>query len=753
MAIILLFSILWFARSLILPLVCEDPLPLMNKHFDGGAYKDRNGQLLRIMPSSLGDNYLYAPLASFSPILIKAVLTAEDQFFYSHPGISPLSILRAAWQNIKNNRIISGASTITQQLIRINYPRKRTYSTKISEALMALRLELSLSKDQILELYLNSATMFGNTRGIKLASLLLFAKAPDKLNVSECAILASIIQAPGRYNPAQPEGNQKLSLRKNFVLRKMFDAGYINKTELEQALKLWVPTYIHRKPFNAPHFCEALISQFGLPKGEMATTIDMQFQNMLVDTLSAHTTRLRKRSANQIGAIILNSKTLEILAYAGSAQYGPIAEGYNSIAFAKRSGGSVLKPFLYALALEKGCYPSYIIPDTMQTFKTSKGDYQPFNADRNSYGPVKIRTALGNSLNVPAVKMLNTLGINDFYKVLIDLDILPFKDGAALFYGLGLAIGNPEIRMIDLCRAFSIFTNQGKITSLKWFVDDEGSERQIISAETAYMVFDMLSDPTARLFTFGNPQYFNSKSKTAIKTGTSTAYRDCWLVAVNSEYIIAIWAGNFNGQSTTKLSGASACGPIYKNIIDLLDKINRAENPRKPDKVSEIKVCSFSGQKPSVFCPSTGIELICYSALSQNPDKDLPVCTFHKSFDLLHELSTDYASWLDKRKRYIDSDPFELETNNNQNFAIQTVLKIVSPHDGDIFVLSSDKENIAELRAIPNNPVSEVLWIVNGMEFARTEAPYEIDLPLTKGNYSIMAIADDLADEIHIKAE
>lgn len=770
--------ILWWLRGSVLPLLCADPQDYLARHFgSGGALTDRRGQPLRVYANKQGDLSVYTTLASHSSDLVAAVLLAEDRNFYQHPGFDLPAIMRAAWQNLSSGRIVSGASTISQQLMRVIRPAPRNLTSKLRELLMALRLEYTTDKKQILEYYLNAISMFGNVRGINLASQLLFGKSPSMLNLAESATLAAAIQAPGRYDPFTTRGNALLLKRRNWLLKQMLTHQLCTPVQYQNAVKTTIPNFRRKLPFNAPHFCELTSKMFGAPIGNQPTTIDLALQNFLYATTRSHLPRLMKSGANHIAAMIVDADNLEILAMTGSAEFGPVAAGFNNGCIARRSGGSVLKPFLYALGLESGYYPSYVLPDTMQTFKTPQGEYVPYNADRRSYGPVSIRTALGNSLNTAAIKMINQLGIKPFFSLLVDLELLDPRPGAADFFGLGLAIGNPEIRMLDLVQAYGIFHNNGELRSLRFFPGQAQQGKQILSPQTAYLVFDILSDPTARLFTFGNPTFFKTKRPVAIKTGTSTDYRDCWLLAVNAEFIIAIWVGNFTGAPTRGLSGATACGPVLKNLLDYLESYRSNGKITIPDGIRRVQVCSTSGMAVSSYCPQSGYDL--FSDFSHNPE----VCTFHRHSGDTHELPADYASWIKQRRQIIDHDPFQLVNSlkigdpwrlpgldKSENKAeissgplrlesttpgtVYGGIKIVSPHDGDRYVLAAGHENYALLRALPQDPVAEVIWLINGREFIRTAPPYEAYWPLTPGAHRISAITDsDAAGEIEIFVE
>lgn len=758
-------------------MVADDPVELIKKRFNSGTVlTDRYNRPLRIYPDGNGDLYSYLSLASHSRQITQALLTAEDREFFNHPGFNIFSIARATWQNLINFKIISGASTISQQLIRILKPRPRTFKSKFQELLSALLLESEYTKNEILEFYFNSVPMFGNIRGFNLASLLLFKKSPKHLNLAESATLAALVQSPGRLSPFTPKGNKLLRKRRDWIIREMISLGYCTLQQGKKAFSVNIPEYKSQLPFNAPHFCDLIQQKQKLKPGRIRTTISLPLQNMLDQTLSAHLSRIANYGARQISAMIVKVPEMEILAMVGSAEYGPLADGYNNGCIAERSGGSSLKPFLYALAFEQGYYPSFVIPDTMQSYKTPQGEYLANNANKQSYGPVSIRTALGNSLNISAVKMLNLIGIKTFYKLLVDSALLKEKKGAADFYGLGLAIGNPEITMIDLVQAYGIFVNQGKLKSISMIMNEPVTEKQIFSRETAYLIYDILSDHTARLFTFGNPNFFKFKNKWAIKTGTSTNYRDSWLTAFNGNYLISIWVGNFDGSPTRSLSGATACGPVVKDIIDKISSNHNLVPIEKPANVKTIKVCAVSGKRPGKFCKNITSELV--------SERSCPgtVCEIHKKDTIFHKLEADYAVWLRNRARKISQDPFKLKgfsqiadpyslpgisdnipaKNANKPETISTPpnsdrqcsIKIVSPHNDDTYLMSNYHENFLHLRAIPDGACSEIIWLINGDEFIRTPPPYEAYWPMKPGKHTITALGEsEFASQITISIE
>ncbi len=721
----------------------DDP-KLLIKNFENGIGKcilDKEAKILRVTPCKDGSIHIPANFQDFPQSLLDAVLTAEDRNFFSHPGFDVWAIMRALKQNISARRIVSGASTISQQLARVLNPRPRILKSKLLELFTALRFEQNFTKEQILTYYLNSVHFFGNVRGVEAASMILFNKTSKTLNLAESATLAAAIQAPGKFNPFKLDSNKLLQKRRDWVLRELLKTGKCSRKEFDDAIKLHVPTVRRKLPFNAPHFCDYLEQLLPEAKGKITTTLDLTLHNEVYEIIRSRIKALRESSMNQAACLIIEPKNMEIISMHGSAEYSPIAGGFNNAIFARRSGGSILKPFLYALAFEKSYYPSYVIPDTMQVFRTTSGDYRPENANRTSYGPVTIRSALGNSLNVSAVKMLNSLGLENFYNFLNELRILDYEEGAIERLGLGLAIGNSEVRMYDLGQAYGIFANNGQYKSLKCHKSQKQEEMDFISPESAYMIYDILSDSSARLFTFGNPSFFKTRDAIAIKTGTSTNYRDAWLAAFTEDFIIIIWAGNFDGSPTTGMSGATACGRIFKDIMNIFEKRGRINLPLRPETIELLPVCGTSGKLPNKFCPQKGKDL--FRKGIQKP----PKCDFHNETDGSHRLMPEYASWLSARSLINDADPYQLmrldDFAENAVTAAQNSIKILSPMEGDCFIITPGGENKTLLRAVPAMPVKEIIWYYNGFELARSGPPYEAVLELEKGLHTITAISPE----------
>jgi len=770
---------------------------------DGGAIFSIDGTLLRLFPSPSGDLRLNTPLASFPPLLINALLAAEDRSFFSHGGFDLVAMGRAAWDNLMHRRVVSGASTITQQLMRISRPRPRTLAVKLSELFLAARLEQQMTKQEILSAYLNLAPMAGNLRGAWAGACLLFGKDPAALDLAEAATLAALPQSPSRLHPYRPGGARRLRERRNWVLSRMAKLNLADAQACFAAARKPLGVRPWGLPLSCPHFTEWVFAETGTPTGRLTTTLDLDIQRQLEKVLTAHRSRLARSGARQAAGLVIDTSTMSVLAMAGSQNWGPEAGGFNNGCTARRSGGSILKPFLYALALENGYSASSVISDTLQTFRTPQGDYLPVNADRRSYGPTTIRSALGNSLNITAVKMLNALGGKRFYLFLATLGLLPPDEKLAEVYGLGLAIGNPELTMTSVAAAYGMFAHGGRRVSLRTTPGPASISVSIISNATAWITLEMMADPSARLLTFGNPQFFSYPFPVAIKTGTSTNYRDAWLFCLTPRYILGLWAGNFDGTPTYGLSGATACGPMAHDLLTDLQAGGVSGWFRQPSSVVTAAVCGISGKRPTRFCPVQAMEIF---VRGEEPSED---CRFHERQGRFHELPPEYAGWLQARGISRSADPFvlaggieigdpfaplpgghpdgpgvhmkfpasaplplDLTAAASQSLAVSTGtsrlrvsqpdsesvgwgrITIVSPHNGDRFVRSSDEENLVRLRAIPEEPLSEVVWLVDGTEIARIGPPYEALWPMQPGAHEITALTPgEEAAQVRITVE
>jgi penicillin-binding protein 1C len=716
----------------------------------GLAVLDRNQRLLRLVPDDRGRFCLWCDIWRIPKSLKLAAIAAEDRRFYYHPGFDPIAILRAAFTNLERGRIVSGASTITQQVVRLIRPRPRTYRAKLVELLDSIKMECQLSKDQILELYFNLSPMGGNVRGVGLAARLYFGKDVERLNTAEAATLVAIPRSPSRYDFRNATGKKRLLAEKDRILRRMAALGWISVERLKLMTGPTVDLRRRAIPLEAPHLVDLVLKQEPNRINPLRTTVDLEIQHSLEQILRSHKNRLAGMSVRQAGAIVVGAKHRDVLGLVGSLSYSERNQGYNNAVLASRSAGSTLKPFLYALALGKGGSTFSEIADTFRSYPTPHGDYFPFNADRRWYGPVTIRLALGNSLNMPAIKMLRSLGVNEFYALLEDLGIVNEDSLSPQQYGLGLAIGNLDVSLYRLVQAYATLAREGLYSPLRLIADKKAKEVRIFTPETAYAIHHILADSSARLLTFGNPAFFDFGFPVAVKTGTSSNYRDCWIVAYTSRHVVGLWAGNFDGRPTSGGGGAAVLGPILKEIIEHLYSAGEPEPFTKPPAVREVSVCWLSGKAATAHCPHVTKELVLPASAVPPP------CTLSHERDQNYYLGSQYAQWIHHREMEQGQGRFRLMTpeaalSGSPSYMspassvlrrpVKTsTIEIVSPHESDRFILSPHSSGRVLFRAVPQPVVDQVVWLLDGVEIARTPPPYEFVWDLVRGKHTLHAV-------------
>ena len=730
----------------------------------GAAVADRTGEPLRLLPDKKGRFGLWCEIDRVPQHMIEAVIAAEDQRFYYHPGFDPIAVLRAFFLNVQRGRIVSGASTITQQVVRLIRPRPRTYLAKAVEIFESIKMERQLSKEKILELYLNLSPMGGNLVGVGLASRTYFGKDIEHISLAEAATLAALPRSPSRYNPRRPLGRGLLQAQKDRILERMFARGSISKEQMLSGLGPSVEFQHYSLPMKAHHFVDHVLkSRRSKVENGARTTIDIGIQRALEQVLLSQRNRLNRMGITQAGALVA-SREGEVLGMVGSLNYSEINQGFNNAVVAPRGAGSTLKPFLYALALENGYFSFSEMADTFRSYPTPHGDYLPLNADRRSYGPVTIRSALGGSLNIPAVKMINTLGVQSFCRLLDGLGFSFVNSACTERYGLGLAVGNLEVSLYQLVQAYSTLADNGEYRPLRVLEERRVPGVRLFSPETAYVITNILADPSARLLTFGNPDHFDFGFPVALKTGTSSNYRDAWTIGYTTRHIVGIWAGNFDGRSSPGVMGSGACGPILKEIIGFLYRSGKPDAFVKPDNVREELVCAMSGKTASPRCPHKVRELVVGNS------KILPCDLAHQS--QYYYLGGDYAQWVhgreaeqgpgrfrlsrpsDRAGRFQDNDRLQ-ETGASSSTSRGTHrIEITSPHNLDCFVLSRNRRNQVVFRAVSDPLVEHVVWLLNGVEVARTPPPYEFLWDPSRGKHVIHAVTPQSeAAQVTIRVE
>jgi penicillin-binding protein 1C len=674
------------------------------------------------------------------------------------------ALLRAFRDNLFHGSVVSGASTITQQTARLIHPHPRTLAGKLTEISMSSELEEKLSKDAILEQYLNRVPLGPDITGIGLAARIYFDRKPSELTLAQSALLAALPKAPSFYNPYGKHAD-KLFVRKDLVLSKMLSLGFISEEQYKTAK---AETLIFKKrkgfPNYAPHLIELLKMRGKFEAGIRRTTIDLSFQKDIELIMASQKRNLSARGANQAAVIVVRNSTMEVLASVGSLAYSELDGGFNNGTVVRRSAGSTLKPFLYATALDRNFTASSLLEDVLRQYKTHDGFYSPDNFDRRQYGPVTMRTALGNSLNISSVKLLEAIGIQEGYELMRQLELMPEDGREAGDYGLGLAIGNAEVSLEKLITAYAALANHGRFARLRYLTDQPAEEpEQLFSEQAAFIVTDILSDPSSRLITFG--QALSFPFKVAVKTGTSTSYRDGWAVGYTPEYTIGVWVGNFEGNPTN-VSGASGAVPIFKKVLKLLYGDNSPSGFEKPGGLVSVEVCGISGMLPGPKCAHKVQELFLQGT------EPTQTCSFHRHEEFFHELPTTYAGWLYERNRAKTAGSYRLagfpadlgnvfdksgifaNESDKSIHSPKSPLQILYPLPDDKFVLEEGAETVIELKSVAESPLPYVDWFVDGLHQGRSSPPYHIKWELRRGRHKITAVGPDhIGDSVEITVE
>lgn len=700
---------------------------------------DRHGAVLHHLSRS-GERQLWLPLEKIPRDLVNAYIAAEDTRFASHRGVDFGSIARALWDNVTHGRVVSGASTITQQVVRLIEPRPRSWSTKLIEALKAFALEQKLDKAGILEQYLNRVPMPGNFRGVEAGARFLFGRGVTELTRGELAILAAFPQAPTRLDPRRGEKSLKRLLRRRaWVLERMFLLGFISADQLRHELENVPEIPIPGPPMLAPHLASELESKH---HGEIRTTLDGSMQDGVEQILASHRARLRARACRQAACVVLDNESGEVLAWVGSIEWALEHQGFNDGVLARRSAGSTLKPFAYALALERGFHLSSVITDLVRTYRTPRGDYRPENDNEREHGPVTLRSALACSLNAAAIELLRRTGVGPLSDLLLQLHLVPSLAHAREL-GLGIIIGNTEVRLIELAAAYRSLARGGMYRPARWLADEPAvDEVRVLEPDVTSLITDVLADPGARIMTFGTVRSMIYPFPVAVKTGTSTGYRDLWAAGYTSRYTVAVWCGNFDGSPTARLSGSSAAAPILK---DVLLRLHGGRTPpvfERPSGIEERAVCSDSGMLPGDHCSVRSRELF----LSRRP---LPGrCTWHSAASDGHvDLGPEFAGWIaDRADRGLGGRYRLARPSGASEAAPASGIRIVSPMNGDRFVQKTPTGEVAEIvvEAVPERPVEYLRWFLDREELATTPPPYRWRWKLPRGHHTLVVTDPDL---------
>ncbi|HEY5892321.1 MAG TPA: penicillin-binding protein 1C [Chthoniobacterales bacterium] len=582
------------------PKALEKPAPL------SAEFLDRNGRPLRILLVDQKRYSRHTALTDISPRVIQATLSAEDKRFYHHNGIDFLAIGRAVRSAITTGKTMSGASTITQQLVKIatpNNPKSRSVFQKFREMWLALRVERAWSKDRILEEYINRVD-FGNLQsGIGSASHFYYGKPPLDLSIGEAAFLAGLPKAPSRLDPHRhfPDTRE----RQKWVLGRMLANGFLDQDAFDSATETPLQLRPPAREFEAPHFVDLLLQRRGiLPHhgGPITTTLDLELNRFVERAIADQLVNIADKHATSGAAVVIDNASGDVLALAGSGDYFRPGAGQVNGAWIARSPGSAIKPFTYALALETGANPATVVPDVPTEFSTATGLYRPNNYNHRFYGPVSLRFALGNSLNVAAIRALELGGGPEvLHQNLQRLGITTLGHPAD-YYGPGLTLGNAEVRLLELANAFSALGRLGIFRPYNLLIHNRLSsnpETRVFKTETAFLIADMLADNAARAASFGLNSWLSFDFPVACKTGTSSDYRDNWAVGYTPEFTIAVWVGNADNSPMRGITGVTGAAPIMHQVMQHLHDHRGTSWFSTPPGIQEYRVDPLTGHLAS----------------------------------------------------------------------------------------------------------------------------------------------------------
>jgi penicillin-binding protein 1C len=557
----------------------------------------RNGQPLRLYLAPDEAWRFPVRLAGVAPVLPQLVLAAEDRHFYRHPGVNPLALARAAVANLLAGRVVSGGSTITMQLARLARPRERTLWAKGHEALAALALERALSKDAILERYLNMAPYGGNIVGVGAAATLYFGKTPDRLSLAEAALLTVLPRSPLRLDPLRhPEAAKAARDR---LLAGLARRGLVTAEAAREASAAPVPTRLVPLPFSAPHFCQMAREAAG-PVPRIDTTLDPSAQKTATDILRSRARWLAGQGIGSVAAVVLDPATREIRALVGGVDwFGDPRFGQLNGATIRRSPGSTLKPFLYAQAMDQGL----IFPQSqLLDIPTGFGGYAPKNYDGLYRGRVSAEQALITSLNIPAVRLLNDVGPASFLD-LLHRGGLASLDKPAAHYGLSLILGGGETTLLSLTNLYAALADDGRFRPPVFLAKAPAVRAErLFSPEASALTADILTRlerpdlPTSWERALAVPQV-------AWKTGTSFGHRDAWAVGFSADHVIGVWVGNMDGRAIAGISGAIQAGPILFELFRALEPYGSRPAAKAGLNLATVEVCADSRQLPGPDCP------------------------------------------------------------------------------------------------------------------------------------------------------
>jgi len=599
-------SLFWKTRADLMPL--PDSLVPDASHLRKVQVVDRNYVPLTVTYQNRWNVHDYLPLHDIPDFLRQAFVASEDQRFFEHGGVDWRARLHALWQNIKSLRAVRGASTISEQVVRMWHPRPRTLWSRWLEGIEAGRLEAKFSKSEIFEFYLNQVPYAGRRRGVSQAARYFFDRDPDTLSFKEMLALVVMVRAPSRLDVRnKPDG---LARSIGGLAARLLKGGIIDAAGYAMIGTDALEIKTADLSVQADHFVHHLF-QISAPADRrnrlrLQTTLDSGLQHTVQTILDNRLKDLKAQGAANGAVLIIDHQRNEVLAWVNSGScLTEIPESWIDAVTTPRQPGSTLKPLLYALALERGWTAATLVDDQPLAEAVGRGLHAYHNYSRTYYGPLRVREALGNSLNIPAVRAVQFVGVAMFLDCLHDLGIRSLEQHPD-FYGDGLALGSGEVTLLELVQAYTALAGQGIYRPLKYLMDEVPRQgaRRIFSAETASLIGSILSDPEARRLEFGGGSLLRFPVQTAVKTGTSSDYRDAWAVGYNACFTVGVWIGNLNHRATDGITGSNGPALILRTVFAELNRHRETRPLYLSPRLVKTEICRDSGLPADGRCPA-----------------------------------------------------------------------------------------------------------------------------------------------------
>ncbi|OCG39909.1 penicillin-binding protein 1C [Gilliamella sp. Bif1-4] len=764
MALLLLFITIFAIRLYPHPPL-SDPLNFSKRYYDN------NNQLIR-MTLANDDRYrLWTPLEDISPDIVNGLLLHEDQWFYYHVGFNPFSLIRAFGATYLGGGNRQGASTITMQLARMHWRlNTKTIGGKLHQIARAIQLELMYSKHDILEAYLNYAPFGRNIESIGAASFIYFNKPPSQVNLPEALTLVVLPQSP-TYRVDRKTGfaGKALVKARNQLFQRWQEKYFVDSNIVALFSQKLVLRQPERMPFGAPHFINQIIQQQQSNAQEIKTTLDNNLQKIISRQVNLFIERNRVKGINNASIILVDTQTMKVKALIGSANYFDNSiQGQVNGTLAKRSPGSTLKPFIYALGMDQGVlHPRTILKDVATDF----GSYTPENFDRNFRGPISATDALIHSRNIPAVSVASKLHNPSFYQFLVNAHIQKLADES--HYGLSLVLGGGEVTAQELVGLYAMLANEGRWQPLQFIEADDSPEAQkLLSPQAAFMTIDMLKQNT-------RPQDVLSKMQKKVvpvawKTGTSWGFRDAWTAGTFGNYAMVVWLGNFDGSGNNAFVGVDAATPLFFNIVESINAYYpnlREPNRPLPPNLKRIDICLTSGNLLTQWCKAKGKTWFIPGVSPINPDTIFrPVMVDNQTGKAVcppYDLTTshlavfeywpsDLAAVFAKAGIAKKAPPSTKHCHSSQNFLGEPP-KITSPLKNVVYQFRTTKQKNEQISFTANSDgdVKSLYWFVDNNFIGQTEPRKALSwIPTQSGTFKILVL-DDMgrSDSRNIKIE